>query len=324
MVHMDTPTRFRMTRRRALAGMGAALTPFALAGAMPSAAAAQEASPGATPTGEPSPEVIGSVQYQHPEKVYFYFPGFQDEAFLASMYGIDVETYRAIRSDFEAAAHGAAMELLADEAFAAQVDALPFEPGSVVTAIGESDTDDLQSWFEILRHLVTMQRPDDGIQFVNAGISGQTTNDALNQIVQTVGQQPGWVFCLLGANDSWRIGVDPTKTLVSIEESEKNLAEIRHQVTSQVGASWVWLARPPVDDERVAAFPGFKMGSYMMRQADIERFNAFIQEQPEPVVDAQAAFGDPAGSDLLGPDGLHATLAGQAVIARAVVDGLAA
>jgi acyl-CoA thioesterase I len=319
----DTSSRFRITRRRALTGMGAALIPVALTGAMPSVAA-QEASPGATPTGEPGPEVITSVQYQHPEKVYFYFPRFQDETFLATMYGIDVETYRAIRSDFEAAAHGAAMELLADETFAAKVDALPFEPGSVVIAIGESDTDDLQSWFEILRHLVDIQRPDDSIQFVNAGISGQTTNDALNQITQVIGQEPGSVFCMLGANDSWRIGADPAKTLVSTEESEKNLAEIRHQVTSQLGASWVWLARPPIDDDRVAAFPGFKMGGFAMRQADIEQFNAFVRDQPEPVVDAQAALGDPAGSDLLGPDGLHATLAGQSAIARAVVETLAA
>jgi lysophospholipase L1-like esterase len=320
----DLPRGFRITRRRVLAGIGGALTPFSLAGAMPSTGAAQEASPGATPTGAPSPEVITSVQYQHPEKVYFYIPGFQDEAFLAAMYGIDIETYRAIRAEFDTAAHDAAMELLADEAFAAKVDALPFDPGSVVTAIGESDTDDLQSWFEILRHLVTMQRPDDGTQFVNAGISGQTTDDALNMIVQTVGQEPSWVFCMLGANDSWRIGVDPAKTLVSIEESEKNLAEMRHQVTAQTDASWVWLARPPIDDARVAAFPAFSMGGFVMRQADIARFNAFVLDQPESVVDIPAAFGDPAGSDLLGPDGLHATLAGQAEIARAVADTLAA
>jgi lysophospholipase L1-like esterase len=66
------------------------------------------------------------------------------------------------------------------------------------------------------------------------------------------------------------------------------------------------------------------MGGFVMRQADIARFNAFVLDQPESVVDSPAAFGDPSGSDLLGPDGLHATLAGQAEIARAVVDTLAA
>lgn len=227
------------------------------------------------------------MQFTHPEKVYFYIPipGFRDEAFLASMYGIDVETYRAIRADLDDAAHRAAMELLADDAFAAKVDALPFEPDAVVVAIGESDTDDLQSWFEILRHLVTLQRPDDGIQFVNQGISGQTTNDALNTVMQTVGQEPSWVFCMLGANDSWRIGADPDKTLVSIEESEKNLAEMRHQVTAQSDASWLWLARSLIDDDRVAAFPAFSMGGFAMHQADVERFNAFVLDQPEHVVD---------------------------------------
>lgn len=46
----DTTSGIRIMRRRALTGMGAALTPFALAGGMPSVLATQDATPDATPT----------------------------------------------------------------------------------------------------------------------------------------------------------------------------------------------------------------------------------------------------------------------------------
>ncbi len=310
----------RITRRRALAGLGVSLTPLMLTGALPGLATAQDGTPVAADRA--SPEVIYSVQYTHLEKIYFYVPAFADDAFLAQIHGTDVETYLAIRADFEAAAHGAAMALLADDAFAAKVDALPFEPGAVVAAIGESDTDDLQSWFEILRHLVTMRRPDDEVTFVNQGISGQNTGQALGHIGAVLAEEPAWLLCLLGGNDVLRNGPDAEKTEVSIDETEKNLAEMRRLAAATQDPEWVWLTRPPIDEARSNVFPGFQMGNIAFRNADVERVNAFITSQPEPVVDIYAAFGDPA-TELLGPDGVHASLEGQAAIARAVVERLA-
>ncbi|HYH13103.1 MAG TPA: SGNH/GDSL hydrolase family protein [Thermomicrobiales bacterium] len=308
------------TRRQVLVTAGTGLG-AAAASLLVSPAAGQDATPPATPAaGGASGEAINSVQYTHIEKIYFYIPPFTDDAFVARIHGVDVDTYLAIRADFEAAAHGAAEELLADDTFTAMVDSLPFEPGSVVAAIGSSTTDDLQSWFEILRHLVTMRRPDDGIEFVNEGISGQTSTDALGRAMQIAMQQPAWVFCLLAPNDVWRYGSEPTKTLVSIEETEKNLAEIRRIVTSETGASWTWITNAPVDESRLYAFPGM---SIIDPNADLDRINEFMFAQPEPVVDTNAVFGDPTGSDLISPDGLHPSLAGQTMIARTVVETLA-
>lgn len=310
----------RTTRRGMLAGVGAATAPLLIA--LP--ALSQGAAPAASPApSETSPETLNSVQYRHLEKPYFYIPAFQDEAIIAAMHGTDVDTYRTIRAGFEDTVHGVAMDLLSNDSFAARVDALPFEPGSIIVAIGASNTDDLQSWFEILRHLVQTQRPNDEIEFVNAGISGQSSTEALSRILQTTAQEPNWVLCQLGGNDAWRIGADPTKTLVSIEESEQNLAEMRHIVTSETDASWVWLTHPPIDEERLHAFPGFQMGGFTSHHADIIRFNEFIQQQPENVVDVHAAIGDPSGSELLTIDGLHLSLAGQTVVARTVVETLA-
>lgn len=268
------------------------------------------------------PEVVGSVQMMHPEKTYFYLPGFQDESFLAAIYGIDVDTYRAIRADFAATARRAAGELLADSAFAAMVDRLPFAPGETVVAIGASTTDDLQSWFEILRHLLDLQRPGNGIELVNAGISGQNTSQALGQMFMNLTYEPAWILCLLGGNDVLINGVNATKTEVSIDETERNLTEMRHLAADRV-PHWVWMTLPPIDEARVDAYPGFQYSGVRFRNADIDQVNQFLRAQPDPVIDLPVAFGDPVGSDLLGPDGVHATLAGQAAIARAVVEQLA-
>lgn len=321
MVHFEPG--HRMTRRRALGAAGVLAAPLVLAGALPARIGAQEdaaTAPAGTP--EPAPEVVGMVQLMHLEKTYFYLPGFQDEGFLAGIFGIDVETYRAIKADFAAAARGAAGELLADSAFAAQVDRLPFGPGSRVAAIGASMTDDLQSWFEILRHLLDLRRPGDGIDLVNAGISGQNTSQALGQMATNLMEPPDRVFCLLGGNDAMWNNANSTKTEVAIEETQKNLAEMRH-LAGETGTSWVWLTLPPVDEARVEAYPGFQFSGVRYRNADVAQVNAFLVRQPEPVVDLNTAFGDPVGSDLLGLDGVHPTLAGQIAIARAVVERLA-
>jgi lysophospholipase L1-like esterase len=319
----DKPV-YRVTRRRALGSVGAIAAPLMLAGVMPTRTGVQEATAMATPgTPGPSLESVSMVQFMHPEKIYFYLPGFQDEVLLAGLLGLDVETYRAIKADFAAVARAAAEELLAESAFAGKVDRLPFQSGSLVVAIGESDTDDLQSWFEILRHLLDLRRPQDGIRLVNAGISGQTTTQAFDQVMQAVAQQPDWVFCLLGGNDSWRTGSQPTKTLVSIEETEKNLAEMRRLIMSGTEARWVWMTRTPIDEARMEADPGFQLGNVVIRNADIEQVNEYLYRQPEPVVDSHAAFGDPSSSELLTSDGLHPSLAGHKAIARAVVERLA-
>lgn len=316
----------RHTRRAALR-FGALLAPAAIVAANQPATSAQEATPaGALDASSASPETLSFIQYIHPEKVYFWVPGLADETVLASLFELDLASYQALKADFAAAARGAAEELLAEPGFAEKVDGLPFAPDSLVTAVGESDTDSLQSWFEILRHLLDLQRPQDGIRLVNAGISAQTTTQALSRIVQPLGQQPDWIICGLGGNDAVRTGPEPTITLVSIEETQRNLAELRRLARLVTEAQWVWLTRPPIDEARMEAYEVFRMGPlpFIWRNADMEAVNAWMREQPELVVDMQAAFGDPIPAEFQEPDGLHPTLAGHQAIAREFVERLTA
>src|SRR5215212_705182 len=105
------------------------------------------------------------VQFTHLEKLYGYLPG-MDEALMARLFGLDLEGYREINDHFDANAREAARELLEDPAFAERVDWLPFRSGETVIGIGDNLTDDLQSWLEIVRHLLEERRSQDGVRVV--------------------------------------------------------------------------------------------------------------------------------------------------------------
>ncbi len=326
MTEHQSPT-YNLNRRHALRIAAASLGSASIASLAPVFAHAQEGSPaGTSTTDSANPEIVYLVQYIHPEKTFFWVPGLADDTVRAGLYGLDVAAYEAIKADFAAAARGAAEELLSDESFAQSVDRLPFEQGAVVAVLGESDTDSLQSWFEIVRHLLDLRRPEDGIQLVNSGISALTTTQAFNPLVPILAQQPDWIFCALGGNDACRIGPEPTKTLVTLEETKGNLAELRRLAGVATEAQWAWLTRMPIDEARMEAYEPFRMGPvpFVWRDADLAAINVWLCEQAEPVVDIYAGFGRPAPPDYQEPDGLHPTLAGHQVLAREFVERLAA
>jgi acyl-CoA thioesterase-1 len=306
-----------MSRRTFTTASAAALS---LRTAAEDAPASPPASPVASPD-ERMQQAAFQVRYQHPEKLYYYFPTFQEDAALGPLFGLDAETYRGIRTDFDTQVHHTAMDLLADPAFADRVAALPFAPGAIILGIGESDMDDLLSAFEILRHLVTMHRPDDAITFINMGISGQTTTEALGRIVgYLLTFTPTHILCGLGANDAFRYDGGATKTRVSIAETTANFAALRHLAAAN-GADWTWLTRWTVDPERIAAYPPFQMTGTTVTVEDWNAVSAAVRAQEGTVVDLEPVFGASPG-DLLEFDGFHPSPAGQKELARAIVESL--
>lgn len=320
-----------VARRVALRGLGGGLVATLIPRRV-GRADAQEAQPGATPdphavserSGDQTMDdamIAGQVEFIHPEKVFFYLPRLDEEA-VARLYGLGVDQYRAIRGHFDAAARDAAEELLADADFAAKVDRLPFRTKATLVGIGDSVTDDLQSWLEILRHVLALRRSQDQVQIVNAAVSARTSADVLHYIMPTIGLRPDWIFCLVGGNDAKRIGPEPTKTLVGVAETAANLDALRRLAAVQTEAAWVWMTPGTVDETRIAAFPGFQQGQSTWRNADLLAVGDVIHGRPDPIVDLQSLFGNPPTPELLGPDGLHPSLVGQQAIARAVVERL--
>jgi len=262
------------------------------------------------------------IRFTHLEKTYGYLPGMGD-ATLAALFGLDETAYQDVRDRFDKNARGAARELVEEEDLADLVDRLPFRSGDTVLGIGDSITDDLQSWLEILRHLIGLQRPQDGIRVVNQGVSAQTTAMALRRFVGTVvTQEPKWVICCLGGNDVTRVGPEPNKAQVSLKETTENLDAMRRIASRLTDAEWVWIAPPTFDEDRAAAYTPFQMGQSQWRNSDVVAIAEFIRKQEDRIVDIQAVFGLPADPELQGPDGVHPSLDGQKAIARALVGNL--
>ena len=265
------------------------------------------------------PEILEfMIQFLHPAKNFPDLPGI-DEELVATMFGVDSKTYRDAKDTLAARAEGAADELLADPAMAKLVNDLPFESGQTVAALGDSITDDLQSWAEILKHLLAKARPEDGITVINAGISGDTTSQMISRFLGVVLESPDWIICMAGTNDARRHGEAPTKILVSIEETEKNLLMLRNFAATQSSAKWVWMTPGRVLEKHIAAHPFLAPRQLMWLNEDLDAIADLVRSQPDPVVDLQPLFGDP---DLLLPDGLHPSIAGQKVIVRALLEKL--
>ncbi|MFF4413690.1 SGNH/GDSL hydrolase family protein [Streptosporangium sp. NPDC001559] len=261
------------------------------------------------------------IRFQHPEKVLGYLGGLDDTR-VAALFGLEVDAYLRIRHDHEDQVRRTAEELLGDPAFAEKVDRLPFAPGLRVVAVGESTTDDLLSWFEILRHLLALRRPGDGIVLVNTAVSGQTSTQALAGSPAVAFQRPDWVLCMLGANDVRRFGGPEGPILVSPDETGRTLGALRDIVTARTGARWVWVAPSPIDDARVAAYQPFLQGGFSWSDRDLDPVGAFLAAQPEPVVGSGPAVAKEGAQAHL-DDGVHLSLAGQRALAVAVVETLA-
>lgn len=261
------------------------------------------------------------LQFIHPEKVLANMPG-MSEATCATIFGVDVGMYRKVRQGFAERARSAARELLDEADFAARVDRLPFASGETVIDLGDSITDDEQSWLEILRYLLDFRRGQDGIKVVNAGVSGDTTSQMISRFVGVALQQPDWIICMAGTNDARLHGQAPTKVLVSIEETEKNLKMLRNFATTQTSARWVWMTPATVIEEKIAAFHFPVPFQVMWLNKGLVAIAEIVRGQQEPVVDLQAAFGLSPNPELLLIDGLHPSLVGQTAIARALVERL--
>jgi len=262
-----------------------------------------------------------TIQFTHFEKTLAQWPG-MSETVSATLFGIDIDTYRNIKAAFTARARQAAQELLSDQDFAARVDLLPFATGSKVVAVGSSATDDYQSWFEILRHIFDLRRPQDGIRFVNAGVSGDTTAHLMIRFLSVVRERPDWVIFHINANDARRHGLSPTKTLVSIEETEKNLEMLRHYINSQTNARWLWMGPTGVIEKRILAFSTLAAGQVTFHNDDLTAITNLLLRQPEPVVNLMASLGQPLAPELMLLDGLHPSIQGQKIIVDALIKQL--
>ena len=271
----------------------------------------------------PPERLAYQLQFTHVTKTMARLPGWSDAA-EAAVWGVTTETLQRIRAEFAAAVDRAARALLDEADVAAQLRAFPFGAGRTLVALGDSITDDWQSWCEILRRLLQLARPRDLPRLVNAGISGDTTAQALSRFIGVVQLQPDAVLCLLGTNDARLHGLQPAGTLLDLSETQRNLDHLRRFAQAQTRADWWWITPARVLEERIRTHWFLQPLQVGFRSTDLDAVAALVRARPEPVIDLQPLFGPPVDPELLLDDGLHPSLQGQMRIARAVLARLAA
>lgn len=263
------------------------------------------------------------VRFIHLEKMLPPFPGVH-ETLLADLLQMGGEELLRLRRQLADETGRAADELLGDEAFARQVDRLPFLPGSTVVGLGDSVTDDLQSWLEILRQVLGRRRPQDRITLVNAGASGEATPQIMSRLPLALAAKPQWVICLAGTNDARCFGPVTGTTQVSLGETLRNLKSFTDYAARHTEAQWLWMTPVPVVEQRIAGHWFWTPMQTLWARRDVEAIGEAMLKLGHPVVDLRPVFAGEDGAGLILDDGVHPTLRGQQQILRALVAKLAA
>jgi acyl-CoA thioesterase-1 len=264
----------------------------------------------------PTAELERLIRYCHPAKLLARtsLPGLDalDDAVLARLCRAPVAEYRSRVRALREQARRDARGLAARADVRRAVGALPLRAGESVVAVGDSHTDDVASWAEILRHLLGALRGPDRIGLVNAGISGDTTTALLARVA---GVPPSALaIVLIGTNDARRHGRDGAPMLVSHRESRRNLETI-DEVLRRQARRVVWITPPPVDERRIETDPGLRAADLTWRRRDVAHKARLVRRLGGETVDLWPGF----GAGHLAADGLHPSAAGQRAIVRALL-----
>jgi lysophospholipase L1-like esterase len=237
-----------------------------------------------------SSELERLVRYCHPAKILgaTRLPGTLDERAVAELYRVPIDRYRAVAA------------ALMREVLDAARDLPPSTAAGRVLALGDSHTDDLASWAEILDAVLD-------VEVVNAGLSGDTTTAArarLHRLPATT-----HAFVLLGTNDARRHG--DGGVLVSHEETCRNLRAIDRELRRTCDHV-TWITPPPVDESRIRADPRLTEAGLTWRLEDVAVKADLIRRDWPDAIDLWPAF----KRHHLARDGLHPSPAGQRLISE--------
>lgn len=262
------------------------------------------------------------VQFFHPEKKYSFLRGGFSSAAHAAMFGLREQFYTSIQQVFTDRVIESAKNLCENSDYSDAIKTLPLKSGAKVVVIGDSLTDDSQSWFSIIEQSFALVRPEDDIQFANLAVSGDTTAQLLGSVIPAAQMQADLYLCFSGSNDARIQGGSRYKPCISIDEGERNLASVMDFAKHETNAPWVWITPIGVDANRVAEHDFFKPLKASWCNDHISQVADMIIKNAPLSIDLRPAFGDLNDSELLDDDGLHWSIDGQMVAARTVIDHL--
>ena len=261
------------------------------------------------------------AQFLNIERQFPLLPGTKDVGIVAKFIGIEPQELIDIRSYFDDQAKKAAMEMLKDETTIEQIQQLPFKKNDKIVVLGDSMTDDLQSWFEILVHMLEIALPDLDLSFVNASLGGDTSYDALKRFDRDViAQNPDWVIFSLGTHDAERPNYAANRTVVSLTEFWENLNTLDLAVKDITKNPAIWITPPPVIEEMMDESPEFNT---IIQEKDLIQYRDVISGKSGYIVDPLGnRMGRPPEAWNYLNDGLHPSLAGHVQTVKALMKAL--
>jgi acyl-CoA thioesterase-1 len=262
------------------------------------------------------------VQFFHPEKKYAFLRGGFNSAAHAAMFGLREQFYTSMTQMFADRVSESAKSLCEDDSYQDAIKAIPLKPGAKVVVIGDSLTDDSQSWFSIIEQSFALIRPQDDIQFTNLAVSGDTTAQLLGSVIPAAELKADLYLCFSGTNDARIQGGSRYKSCTSIDEVARNLTSVMDFSKFETTAPWVWIAPIGVDANRVAEHDFFKPLNASWCNEQISQTANMILKQADLAIDLRPSFGDLNDSNLLDDDGLHWSIEGQALAAKTIADQL--
>jgi len=262
------------------------------------------------------------LQFLNIEKQFPLLPGIRNSGAVANLFGLTEKELLSLRDMYSTNAKEAALELLKDDEVMDWVDNLPFSPGDTIAAIGDSSTDDLQSWFEILRELLSISRPDADYRFINAGQTNDTSSQALRRLQRDVlSYEPDWVFISLGLFDATRLSIAPKRTLLPLSETWENLSTIEDAIKEVTDNPVIWISPPPI-------IPGLldkmELFDFDIVEKDLDQIRQIITGKTGYIVDPKGKrMGSPPEAWYFLSDGINPSLSGHVNTARAILYTLA-
>ncbi|MCA1802110.1 MAG: GDSL-type esterase/lipase family protein [Rhodothermaceae bacterium] len=249
------------------------------------------------------------IQFLNLEKQFPLLPGTRDEANVAAFIGLEKEELIQAREAFSKVAKTAAEELLKDEEIALSLEKLPFKKGELIMVIGDSLTDDLQGWFEILRHVLHTALPDYKLKFRNLAVSNDTTHNMLKRFNRDVlAEKPDWLIIAAGTFDAQRLHVATDRTHTSLADFWENLNSMENAVKTVTKNPVIWITPPPVITELMEKVPFF---DGIVDEEDLSAYRDVISGKAGYIIDPVGErMGRPGDAWNYLPDGMHPSPAG--------------
>ncbi|MGF1668972.1 MAG: GDSL-type esterase/lipase family protein [Balneolaceae bacterium] len=257
------------------------------------------------------------LQFLNLEKRFPLLPGNSNKRAIADLVGISQDELDRIRGLYEKNARKAAIELLKEEDISVWVDSLPFESGDKIAAIGDSATDDLQGWFTIFKYLMEISLDSD-IEFINAGISYDTSSEALRRLHRDVlSENPDWVIVALGTFDAIRLPIAPGRTLLPLSETWENLTTIEDAVKKVTQNPLIWITPAPVIPELL---DGMELFDFTINEKDLFQIREILTSKTGYIVDPLGKrMGKPPEAWFYLNDGINPSLSGHVNTVRELV-----